>query len=523
METIPQKTPPGASMITLVNPGPIERLEIPVNENGGVVVLRGPNGSGKSTAIAGVHALAGGKDAVPVRDGALEATIVGLGARLTVAKRTTRAGVLSVETLDSDLDPGLLIDPGIKDPEAADMERARVLCALAGVEPDLSYFSDLAGEPDGDVVEQIASPKAIEAKSLPEMAKWLKRDFEVIARKQEDAARQAAQLAAGYALSIEGVDLSGESDEMLLAAETEDAIRDLAAVEQMATAATRAIATRESIREKVQALRATHEEGAVEKALALKEQALLGVTIAREEVAAAGERIDAALRELDAAKAQGETRAAGLRVANGAAENAIAALAKAEATEKDIAALEAELATGTLSGLTVPSDAVIAAARASVDAKRQAQERGVTVRRGKTVEAKVKELEQDARLTGEIAARWRVSCDRVWGVVGEAVSAVAPQGLTFEDGRIYVTTADRGRELFAELSDGERASIALAACVDACATGGLLTMPQRVWEGLDPAHRAEAHALARLKRVTILTAEASDGELRAEAFDPLGE
>ncbi len=45
---------------------------------------------------------------------------------------------------------------------------------------------------------------------------------------------------------------------------------------------------------------------------------------------------------------------------------------------------------------------------------------------------------------------------------------------------------------------------------------GIMVLPQGAWESLDPANRAHVGELARERKIVVLTAEATDGELRAE-------
>ncbi len=46
--------------------------------------------------------------------------------------------------------------------------------------------------------------------------------------------------------------------------------------------------------------------------------------------------------------------------------------------------------------------------------------------------------------------------------------------------------------------------------------GGVLAIPQDAWEGLDPENRSIIDSHARSIGVVVLTAEAAEGDLRAE-------
>ena len=67
--------------------------------------------------------------------------------------------------------------------------------------------------------------------------------------------------------------------------------------------------------------------------------------------------------------------------------------------------------------------------------------------------------------------------------VDEILSKLIPAGnLRIDEGRI-VTTTDRGSELFSDLSDGERAKLAIEVAVPQLPEDGLIIAPQWMWEG----------------------------------------
>ena len=83
--------------------------------------------------------------------------------------------------------------------------------------------------------------------------------------------------------------------------------------------------------------------------------------------------------------------------------------------------------------------------------------------------------------------------------------------LRFEGGRLIVATS-RGKTYFSDLSHGERTKLAVDCCMEAVGQGGLLPLDQSFWESLDPQNRNSVHALAMLREVNVVTAEASDDE-----------
>lgn len=76
------------SSVVIENVGAVKKVEIPIPEGGGVVVLRGRNGRGKSTALQAVQAAARGTGGLPLRDGSAKGRVEGLGVKLSVGKST---------------------------------------------------------------------------------------------------------------------------------------------------------------------------------------------------------------------------------------------------------------------------------------------------------------------------------------------------------------------------------------------------------------------------------------------------
>jgi hypothetical protein len=102
--------------------------------------------------------------------------------------------------------------------------------------------------------------------------------------------------------------------------------------------------------------------------------------------------------------------------------------------------------------------------------------------------------------------------------VDEILSKLIPAGpLRIDEGRI-VTTTDRGSELFSELSDGERAKLAIEVAVPQLPEDGLLIAPQWMFEGWTQSTKAAVDATLKEHGVVMLTAEARDGELAVEVF-----
>lgn len=486
--------------ITIANVGPVERVELPFPEGGGVVVLQGRNGSGKSTAIRAVHALAGADEQLSVRDGEVAGDVSGLGATLHISvasrKRATRGGELEVHSLGSDVDPSVLVDPGLKDPEAADMRRARVLCALAGVEPKLSEFYRLL---DAETIERIANGRTHAAGSLPELAAALKRDLEAAARAEEKEVEGEEAQARALMSADESLDLRAEDDEATLRAATEAALGFLSEAKGRARGA----------RERAERFSAA--KVAVDRAA--------GVDL--DEVRTDAEAAVKVMRDAEANRVRLRAELEKAEAAVAAAQDVFSErqrrLTEAEAAAESVAAARAVVEAGL--GDQGPTADEVAELDAAYQSARAAQERGTLVREAKRRQAKAQEHLRSAQAHKSDADRLRGAARGCWEVVAEAVARVAPEGIRFDDGRLVLDTEARGTTYLADLSEGERWRIALPACIKAVGAGGVLAIAQEAWEGLDPTNRAAIVAAAKAGGVAIYTAEATDGEIRAEVVE----
>jgi ABC-type multidrug transport system ATPase subunit len=110
---------------------------------------------------------------------------------------------------------------------------------------------------------------------------------------------------------------------------------------------------------------------------------------------------------------------------------------------------------------------------------------------------------------------FREAAGAVDQVLSDMVARVTKR-LRVEAGRLVCDT-DRGAELLSDLSGGERWRLAVEIAAEQVGQGGLVTVPQEAWEGLDPQNRAEVAEIARRVGVVLLTAECSENsEIAAE-------
>jgi len=489
-----------AKQIEIENVGAIPRLTINLPDEGGVAVLRGPNGSGKSTGLEATERLLTNKGSVQVRDGQLNGKVKGLGYTLNVSRNPRRTGELQAEivTLDGRLSVAELVDPGIKDPGAADAKRIKALVSLVETEATPELFYDLCG--GRDEFDRLVSASAAEATDLLTMAARIKRDLEAKARDAEDQANHADGHARAGRESIEGVDLTAESDATVLQRAVEAAVRRDSELKSAQAAHARAKAAASEAQAKIDKQRLEYDGPSLAEAQA-HEQA------AREFTTAAREHVLECERKLAEARADYEAK-----TANEAA--AIRARKQAEAHERSLAEWQKTLAASIPPAPT--TDEVLTAAEALAEAH-AAAEQGSKVRAAKEALAK-------ADISAKAAAEHRKSAERLRNAargtddVLSSVVAKSSKLLRVEAGRLVLTTK-RGLTYFADLSHGERWKIALDIAIEAVGKGGLITVVQEAWESLQPANRRLINEHLKGTGVVMLTAQADDGELRSEVFE----
>lgn len=494
--------------IELRDVGPLQHLSIPLPPGGGLVVLRGLNGSGKTHALEAVSALVGAHRKPTSRDGTLGALVEGLGVRLTVGRRTTMSGELEVAALDGE-DPSLLVDPGLKSDAAADAERVRALLRLARSSVDASAFSHLVG---GDErLREICRASSLEPRGdVPAMAAAIKRDIEGTARKYEQAADNLRAKAQGVRATLEEL---GEDETQLAHATAEDAIaaqdaaiRAHAALEATQTERRKRRLAGEQSKAALDALGNDGSESAIAAAEAHR-------TALEQEVQTRDADVVTAQQVLEQAKGALAAARNAFEQAQDRAASAASAAKRQQKYAEQRAALERAIATSADAG-DVSADE-LAAAATGIELARKQTELWAIRHKTEGVRADIKRLEKEANDVALEGANLREAAAGTERVVLEAVRAVCGDDMELHEGRIFVHT-ERGRELFAELSQGERWRRALDIAVKAVGRDGLLVVRQEAFESLDPPNRTQVAEYARELGVVILTAEASDGDIRAE-------
>lgn len=473
--------------INIVNVGPLSALSIPLPADGGVVVLRGRNGAGKTTALEAVAALTGDGAALEPRRGFDRGSVEGLGAKLSVtAKRTSRGGELSVTRLEG-ASADELVDPGIADPERADAARIVALCRLVGASADLGSFAEAVG-----VNAKAASTKTAQAKTLPDLAASLRRDLQAAAREAEsvaDAEGGAASAALALSCGVLG-DAKADVDAARSALTT--ATVDHAKLVERGKAAADAVTRIAQSRAALDAAERDYSGPSVEQAQTVRGEWAKRVGEIEAELAQARESLSAATHQLTAA----------------------------ESHAKSVAALRATLAQ---TPEPVAAESILSAAasvneaRAAVDEAARTNERAAARRKADGHLAKSDTARVEAK-------RLREAADKCDAALQSILARVMPEGLSIHDGRLIF---ERGGKVdqFGKLSHGERWRLAIDVALDAMPTvegmPKVLVIGQEAFEGLDPANRAAINAHAKARGCVILTAECSDGDVRAIVQEPV--
>lgn len=464
--------------IVITDVGPIHDLRIPLPESG-VVVLRGRNGAGKSHALAAIDSLISGRGRLPCRDGAAQGCVEGFGARLTIGRSQRRIGEAEVLTLEGKLDISQLVDPPIKDKEAADKHRIKALISLSGVSVGLETFSCIIPWIDpGELV-----PPSDQSDDPIVLASRLKRALEAEARKEEKRAedlRAKCEVKGEEASKLPncpaGVDEAERRLQEALLVEKELSVRYAAWIGQQERA-----------------------KKAAEHLAGLRSMP--------------GEDVDSLLGELTELDGKITTLEKALALAKQKKQELERRIRDAKTRAAQIADLEAVLAQ---CGDEVDAES-LEIARNAVATAREALEAARLGERRKALEAELDTLIKEADEAERRAAAFRQAA---WGtdtVLTNLVGKVTRR-LRVDGGRLVCDT-DRGAEPFSDLSPGERWRVALEIAAELLGHGGIVTVPQEAWEGLDPVNRREIAEIAKGVGVTILTAEADANEtIQAEVF-----
>lgn len=495
--------------ITIDHVGPIEHLEIPVPEGGGVVVLRGQCGQGKSHAIQSVAALRdnNARNSLRPTDGWPSGSVEGLGVTVRLGRRNTARGELVCESLDSGVDPSVLVDPGIKDPVKADSKRLATLVQLAAISvPTERWVQQCDRFADAISVKDLVSDNPVET------ADRIRRRLHEFALSQEKLGESMTSEAATLAKSVADVDVAAECDEAALSAALDRANEELVAAKTKQAAFVDAAGAYSRAKYKLEETRA----------------GLRSVSQCEAEVSMADEALKRAVEDTVSRQAEVRHLENMLQIAKGhlaAAEvqqarleddltSAHNELNTARSQHADIAELEKAVAAQLPD--SVP-DSVIANLFDRRSAAINASKQGEVVRRAKATLERAEKLAQQGNDTLAQAELIRTIARSTDQVLEQALVDAGYDTIRVLDGRLCVIS-DRGHEPVSELSTGERWELALDIAARSLPSGGLLSVHQEGWQALDPQLRAKVATMARERGLVIVTAQVDSGELRAEVM-----
>lgn len=497
--------------LTIRNIGPIPELTIRVPKTGGIVCFKGPNGGGKSTAIAAVDASLGKKgNKLEKQKGALKAGTVETpwGTRISIGQVARFSGELSVTTLDDEFSIADLIDPKEKDDAAADRRRAKALLRVAKAEAKPELFHGVVD--DRALFDEVVSPESIEGDDVVQMASKIKRDFEAASRLKEQQSEHFTNEAVAIQKSLEGVAVDAVFDMDVLKQRHESAVAFLSeqrlAVKQYSDAVYQSDLLQKKIAQAESADKCDFDDlkrianGVVQQEKELKIEA---ESIQQRLIALESRKIEIK-GMLDSGRSKYEWAVG--KIAQGESDaQVLADLRERVRQYSAIPAVDAE-------HVAKAEDAVENARNLLTDAEISERAKSRLGSLGECRAKATKYKQQSEQLRDSAKATERVLSDLI-GSLG------TPIEVDFDDkgsARLIVNHPRWGRTYFSKLSKGEKLSMVAKIAIQAAGHGGVFTIPQEFYEGLDPANRELLAAELKGSGVVAITAECSGGDLRAE-------
>lgn len=495
----------GCKSISLEHVGPIKQLSVPVPEGGGVVVLRGPNGSGKTHAVKAVEAMVNPavRRSLRASDGVPSGRIDGLGLTIRLGRSNTARGELEAQALDASCDPSVLVDPGLKDADAADRKRLGTLVRLAGLRLTAEDWATMfEGMQD---LREFVDLEAMAGDDPVQTADRIRRRLHELALKEERLGQTADQESEALMRTVAEVDLSASVDEEAIRHRIKTRSELLVVGRQQREAAEKARTLAERARRELDAERMAGDTLA---------EAETRVRSAAERLCEAGQTVERAKEVLRMAQAELAKAEESQRLAAAEARHATDVLSNARQREAEREKWQDVLSA---SIPACPSEAELAEIAQHLDADQTDLSYCGVVKQAKARREQAAELKDRAHGFAQRAEQLRTMARSTDGVLEQALERAGFCRVKVHDGRLCVES-DRGLEPVSELSHGERWKLALDLAASGLGAGGLLAVCQEAWESLDPSNRQHVAGLAKERGLVIVTAEATGGDLRAEEF-----
>ena len=462
----------------------IVHLTLPIPEGGGVVVLQGANGCGKSSVLDAIATVAGAKDrGLTARDGTKAGKVTAPGITLRVAKSTTRAGALELQSVEGKHSIDKLVEPGFVDPAASDRARIRTLIQFAGVEPDIGIFSEIEGY-------DYAKDRVDESGDILQIAANLKDQIEKLARSSENAAADATARASLLYEQSAGIDSRIERDGEKLRDASEQAIRDLADIQRTALA-------REEQRKQWLDCK-SQLDGMASDIKPIKD-----IELRIRQYEDRNGELQENLQETKDLLAECQTN---LRLW----QNELKHANQVAQSQKELRAVVDAGEPALIDNKDINQKFV------AVESARHHEQVGEIQRKKHIDRDGANKWQRVAKKDTDEAKHYRAGAAKIDGVLSEQINRLGVD-LAVMDGRLYYQTS-RGATLYDELSAGERWRIALDIVIEIAGPDSLLSIPQECWESLDPANQIAIAKHCKTRGVALFTAEATDGQLRYAIF-----
>lgn len=470
----------------------IEHISIPIPDGGGVVVLKGNQGTGKSTALQAVQALAGRKvDTLTIRDGEKRGTIECDGCKVVITKsRTARSGELAFEMVEGRFDLSKIVDPQILDPDRADAARIKQLLSLTAAKPNAAaYWALLRQYLDSEEIDSLNiddetdDPVDLHKRFVAAMQTFAR----ILERKGDQLRVDITELKERY----RGLNIRTPAKVSDVREAHEECVRAQQRMEQRIATANKHAQDVAQARKQIDLLRSSYDGPTVDEAQAASDSAAA-------KAKAAYEAMVEAERQYKAASA--------------ASTEATNVLTRA----KDHAAAVA-LAEGVLKQTTIepPSRMEIEQVNEAVEKTSDLLEKAILANEGKEMveEAEKKNFEADRKI--RMATEIRDAAKSAETILAETLRLTHIRVI---DGRLVTSTDRDENELFAELSHGERAILAIREAAKYVPPHGLCSVSQEIWGGISQTNKELIRQEARRLGIVILAAEVTDGELAAEVM-----
>jgi len=168
--------------------------------------------------------------------------------------------------------------------------------------------------------------------------------------------------------------------------------------------------------------------------------------------------------------------------------------------------------------VSCPDESEVTLAKEAVNEATVAYGMGIRIRDMAQNHEKAKAHRESEKSAMKAAEEARNRAGQVFGIFSRSLHMTHLQIKTVDGApRLFVQHPNRGQTAFDQvngLSDGERVDYTLRELLPHIESPGLLPIPQRVWQDLQPTDRKNLHALAVEKGLYLFGAQVDDGELR---------